>query len=95
MTKTLTLTSFENYILWFAMTKSKIVGTSAVDDLDNIYAARKLFVSPPFEGEKSVELPQKLVAYVRAALSALPVGEMVRTDDLPDAIASVREKLKE
>ena len=94
MTKTLTVNNFENYLLWFAMTKGKIQGVS-LDDLDNIMAARKLFISAPFDGERAVEVDMKYMPYIRAAWSGIPVGELPRTDDLPDAVKSVAEKLKE
>lgn len=94
MTKTLNLNGLENFLLWTAVTKGKIPNTS-LEDLDNLFAARKLFVCEPFEGERTVEVPAPLVAYVKAAWRGLPVGELPRTDDLPDAVKAVTEKLKE
>lgn len=94
MTKTLTLTPIQNFLMHFALTKAHIPGTR-LDDLDNLFAARKLFACDPFDGERTVEVPSPLVRYVQAAWPLLPVGELPRTDDLPDAVKAVTEKLKD
>ena len=95
MNKTLNVTAYDNYLLWFACCHSPLDGLRLAD-LPRLEAAKKLFQGRErFDGAVAVEVPADLLPYVRAAWEALPVGKLVRVDDLPDAVARVTAQLKE
>ena len=92
--KTLTITNYENYLLWFAAVHSPLDGLR-LSDLAHLEALKKLFQTERFEGEKSVEISPTLFPYLRAAWEAFPLGKVARTDDLPAAVERVGNQLKE
>lgn len=93
--KTLSLNTYENYLLWFAVVHAPLDGLR-ISDLPKLEEAKKLFVhEEPINGERQVEVSAELLRYLRATWDALPVGKLARTDDLPIAVKSITEKLKD
>lgn len=92
--KTLTLNTYENYLLWFAAVHAPLDGLR-LSDLPKLEAAKKLFQCERFDGDRTVEVPTDIMPYVKATWEALPIGKLTRTDDLPATVAAVSAKLKE
>ena len=90
---TLTLTNYENYLVWVGLVHAPLEGLR-LSDLPKIEAAKKAFVCERFDGDRTVELEADLAPILRAAWGAFPLGKIARTDDLPAAVERVTKQLE-